>query len=295
LAGLSGFSAVVGLLGYLSLANTLNEYLALISTLVVFVGASLAWKHGFVPARWYLLGHLMLFVSVAVVVFTGWGYLRWPFVSDNGLQTGVAIEVMVFAVALSSRIRLMQSVQAELKVRTEQLTVASETDPLTGAANRAGLAQQASQVLTHPNQRTLILLDLDKFKPVNDLYGHEAGDAVLVEIARRIKALLRADDMVARVGGDEFVVLLNQANDRAVLDHISKRLLDSIAQPVAFGGQMLTVGGSLGIARYPGNGLTLPDLMQAADVAMYHIKKNGRAGYAFFDDVPSPPVAPVSG
>ena len=295
LAGLSGFSAVVGLLGYLSLANTLNEYLALISTLVVFVGASLAWKHGFVPARWYLLGHLMLFVSVAVVVFTGWGYLRWPFVSDNGLQTGVAIEVMVFAVALSSRIRLMQSVQAELKVRTEQLTVASETDPLTGAANRAGLAQQASQVLTHPNQRTLILLDLDKFKPVNDLYGHEAGDAVLVEIARRIKALLRADDMVARVGGDEFVVLLNQANDRAVLEHISQRLLDSIAQPVAFGGQMLTVGGSLGIARYPGNGLTLPDLMQAADVAMYHIKKNGRAGYAFFDDVPNPPPAPVSG
>jgi hypothetical protein len=86
LAVLSGFSAVVGLLGYLSLANTLNEYLALISTLVVFVGASLAWKHGFVPARWYLLGHLMLFVSVAVVVLTGWGYLRWPFVSDNGCR-----------------------------------------------------------------------------------------------------------------------------------------------------------------------------------------------------------------
>ena len=293
LAVLSGLTLVVSLMGYLTLANALNEHLSLLSTLVVFVGAVLSWKRGFAPARWYLLGHVVLFASVVIVVFTNWGYFRLPFMSDNGLQTGVAIEVMVFAVALTSRIRLMQSVHAELKVRTEQLTVASETDPLTGAANRAGLANQAQRVLTHPNERTLILLDLDNFKPVNDLYGHEAGDAVLVEVARRIEAQLRAEDTVARVGGDEFVVLLSQAHDRTVLEHISKRLLDSIGQPVAFADKLLTVGGSLGIARYPGNGLTLPDLMQAADVAMYHIKKNGRAGYAFFDDVPvlAPPVS----
>jgi diguanylate cyclase (GGDEF)-like protein len=175
--------------------------------------------------------------------------------------------------------------QIELEKHAKRLTLASETDPLTGVANRAGLAQQAARVLTSQNERTLLLLDLDKFKPINDLHGHEAGDVVLVEIARRIKALLRSDDMVARVGGDEFVILLTQAHERSVLEQISKRLLAAIVQPVPYAEKELCVGGSLGIARYPGNGLTLPDLMQAADVAMYHIKRNGRAGFAFFDDL----------
>jgi len=283
--GLAMGSAVLGVLGEQTLAQAANEYVSLLGTAVVFVGAVLAWYRGFAPARWYLAGQLALFSTVILAVLINWGYFDSSFMEDNGLQIGVAVEVMVFAVALSSRIRLMQAVQTELKVRTAHLTVASETDPLTGVANRAGLASRAQAVLTLPHQRTLILLDLDQFKPINDQYGHEAGDAVLVEIARRIQAQLRSDDTVARVGGDEFVVLLNHAHERSVLEQISTRLLAAIAQPVEFAGHPLRVGGSLGIARFPGNGLTLPDLMQAADVAMYHVKRNGRAGFAFFEDM----------
>ncbi len=276
---------LLGTIGQQTVAQAFNEYVSLLGTVVVFCGAVLSWYRGFSPARWYIAGQLALFASVFVTVMINWGYLQWPFMEDNGLQIGVATEVMVFAVALSSRIRLMQAMQVELKTRTEHLTRVSETDPLTGVANRTGLANRTDAILRQPYERTLILLDLDKFKPINDLYGHEAGDAVLVEIARRIQALLRNDDTVARVGGDEFVVVLHQALTRTVVEQIAARLLEAIAQPVVFAGQALSVGGSLGIARYPGNGLTLPDLMQAADVAMYHIKRNGRAGYAFFDDL----------
>ena len=120
---------------------------------------------------------------------------------------------------------------------------------------------------------------------MNDVYGHEAGDRVLVAVAQRIRAQLRTEDTLARVGGDEFVVLLNRPLARRDLEQIAARLLEVISQPVAFGEQSLSVGASLGVARFPGNGLTLHDLMQAADVAMYHIKKHGRAGVAFVDDL----------
>ena len=285
LAALAAANALCGTFGLQTLAQEVNEYSSLLGTGVIFVGAVTSWRRGFAPAGWYISGQTALFSTVIITVLNNWGYMEWSFIDDNGLQIGVSIEVMVFAVALGSRIRLMQAVQTELTRKTEHLTLAAETDPLTGVANRAGLAARAQSLLQHPYQRTLLLLDLDKFKPVNDIYGHDAGDAVLVEITRRIKAQIRGTDVVARIGGDEFVVLLSEAHDRATLEIISNRLMATICQPVAFGEHQLSVGSSVGIARYPGNGLALADLMHAADVAMYHIKKNGRAGFAFFDDL----------
>jgi diguanylate cyclase (GGDEF)-like protein len=201
------------------------------------------------------------------------------------MQAGVAIEVIVFATALSSRIRAMHTVNRDLERKTEQLIVTSETDPLTGVANRAGLASNAHKLLVNHRQRTLVMIDLDKFKPINDQHGHAAGDAMLVEIAKRLRAQVRPTDVVARLGGDEFVLLFSEPNDRATLETICKRILSSMVQPLLFEGRSLAVGGSLGVARYPTDGASLDDLLQAADVAMYHIKKNGRANFAFFEDL----------
>ena len=284
-AVVAAINTAVGIAGFQTLAQAVNEYASLGGTALIFVSAVMAWRRGFVPARWYVGGQAALFSTVIITVLNNWGYMDWSFIDDNGLQIGVSIEVMVFAVALGSRIRLMQAVQTELTRKAAHLAIAAETDPLTGVANRAGLAVRAQALLQHPFERTLLLLDLDKFKPVNDVYGHDAGDAVLVEITQRIKAQTRNADVVARIGGDEFVILLSEKLDRKTLEIIAKRLMHTICQPVPFGEHQLSVGSSVGIARYPGNGLALADLMHAADVAMYHIKKNGRAGFAFFDDL----------
>lgn len=278
-------NTVVGMAGFQTLAQAVNEYSSLAGTAIIFVAALLSLRGGFVPARWYVSGQAALFATVIITVLNNWGYLDWSFIGENGLQIGVSIEVMVFAVALGSRVRLMQAMHAELTRKAAHLAIAAETDPLTGVANRAGLAARAQELLQNPFERTLLLLDLDKFKPVNDVYGHDAGDAVLVEVTKRIKAQIRSADVVARIGGDEFVVLLSETLDRKTLEIIANRLMQTICQPVPFGAHQLSVGSSVGIARYPGNGLALADLMQAADVAMYHVKKNGRAGFAFFDDL----------
>ncbi len=152
-------------------------------------------------------------------------------------------------------------------------------DPLTGIYNRGGLAVRAQELLILQRQRTVILIDLDKFKPINDLHGHAAGDAMLVEVARRLTAQMRTSDIVARVGGDGFVVPIVEPHDRVELEAICRRLLAANCEPLMFQGTPLRVGASMGLARYPTHGTALTDLLHAADVAMYHIKKNGRAGF----------------
>lgn len=287
--GFAGFAllvAFIGACGAQSVAQTINENLSLALTLVLFVSAILTWRRGFAPAIWYLMGQSLLFLSVLATVMIYWFHLEFPFIEQNGMQFGATVEVMVFAVALGSRIRLMQRQAAELTRRSEHLTIASQTDPLTGVANRAGLAARAERVLQDPkNAGALLMLDLDKFKPINDQHGHDAGDAVLVAMGARLHALVRDTDSVARIGGDEFVILLVQDNDRPTLERIATRLLQAIGEPILFDGASLSVGGSLGIARFPGDAHTLTELLRVADLAMYQVKKNGRANFALYEDL----------
>jgi diguanylate cyclase (GGDEF)-like protein len=284
-AGVATVTAGLAAWGLAGLGQTLNENVSLVGTLVVAWGAISAWRQGFLPARLYLLGQVALFSAIFIQVLINWGWLDWPFMYDNGMQAGVAIEVMIFATALSARVRALYVVQAELIRKTEHLTQATETDALTGVFNRAGLARRSTELLVNARQRTLLMLDLDKFKPINDVYGHAAGDAMLVEIAARIRQQVRPADVVARLGGDEFAILMSEPNEREVMELICQRILRAIAQPLMYEGHPLVVGGSLGVARYPADAATLDQLLSQADVAMYHIKKNGRAGFAFYEDL----------
>jgi len=149
------------------------------------------------------------------------------------------------------------------------------------------LNKRAAELLAQPGERALMMLDLDHFKPVNDSYGHEAGDHVLRTIAERLLTQVRPEDTVARVGGDEFVILFGDVLDRGALEAIAKRVLAAVTEPVEHGGQCFNVSGSLGIATVPGDGHSLADLMNAADSAMYGIKKSGRAAFAFHTAVHS--------
>lgn len=174
------------------------------------------------------------------------------------------------------------------KQRTAHLEHEVNHDALTGLANRNLLWDRLEQAL-HMAQRQkqlvgILLIDLNNFKAINDTYGHEAGDVVLKVVARRLLASVRDSDTVARLSGDEFVlVLVNQPSLRYTLRMI-ERLRQGLTQPVSFMHKEIEVGASLGVAVYPHDGLTSVDLVRSADVAMYHAKATGRNEIYFFSN-----------
>ena len=273
---------VYGLRGDITLAQRINELLSLAGMLTVFVAALLVLARGYRPAAWYIAGQVLLFSSVLTVVMVNWGHLDSPFMLASGLQIGVSAELVVFGIALSSRVRLLQREQSRLETRAASLAKEARTDPLTGLANRTGLAVGAQDVLDLPGNHALMLLDLDRFKPVNDVHGHAAGDAVLVEVARRLTQAVREGDTVARLGGDEFVILFGDAPSRAALEERAARLQAALREPVAIGpGQTVGIDSSIGVAMAPQDGRTLEQLLLAADTAMYGAKDAGRGRFLF--------------
>ena len=276
----AALAALLGLLGRFGAAQTANEIVASVGALIAAVAAVIMLRRGYRPAQWYLGGQAVLFLSVLGVVLVNWNLIDAPFLLANGLQIGVAAEMVVFAIALSRRISGLRSSQIALRLRADHLAQAAATDPLTGLANRTGLAQNAERLLADGAAHALMLLDLDQFKPINDTHGHDAGDVVLRAVAARLQAAMRAGDIVARLGGDEFVILLAAPLADDALAALARRLGAAVRAPVEFQGQALTVGVSSGIARSPQDGRTLTELMRSADQAMYQAKQT-RSGHAF--------------
>lgn len=159
-------------------------------------------------------------------------------------------------------------------------------DPLTGLPNRASLMDRLEQhmhVAAHRDQRlALLFIDLDHFKRVNDSLGHLVGDGLLRTVAQRITGVLRASDLVARFGGDEFMVLLPDAQERAQVEEVANKLLRAIEMPVDVDGHSLSVTPSIGVAVFPEHGDTSDTLIKHADTAMYVAKSRGRANCQFF-------------
>jgi len=175
----------------------------------------------------------------------------------------------------------------ELHRRNSLLREAADRDPLTGLLNRRGLDREIKRamgaVLAGENCG-LLYLDLDKFKLVNDSYGHEIGDGLLRETARRLQTAARQGDFVARIGGDEFVVLLVHPVDQTVLELVSMRVLRACAAPVMMHDQAVGVGVSIGAAQAPRDAVAPRDLLRAADRAMFDAKRAGRGQVVFAGD-----------
>ncbi|HCV76320.1 MAG TPA: bifunctional diguanylate cyclase/phosphodiesterase, partial [Pseudomonas sp.] len=158
----------------------------------------------------------------------------------------------------------------------------SQHDSLTGLANRLQLQHYLARKLAQSRTPlTLLSLDLDRFKPVNDSLGHAAGDRVLQEIARRLQASLRPGGLVARLGGDEFIVVLLGHLDVATVDQICARLVNAIGRPILLEEQSVSVGTSIGIAQAPDQATQVEDLLRLADIALYQAKAAGRNGWCF--------------
>jgi diguanylate cyclase (GGDEF)-like protein/PAS domain S-box-containing protein len=158
-------------------------------------------------------------------------------------------------------------------------------DTLTGLPNRALLQERVQRMLDgcpHGRAVAVMFLDLDRFKEVNDSFGHELGDALLCEVAARLRKVMRPGDVIARLGGDEFVVAAECAGAQDA-EVIAAKLLDALALPVRVGGQEVTAGGSIGISMFPHDAGTRELLFQTADTAMYGAKRAGRNRYRFFE------------
>jgi diguanylate cyclase (GGDEF)-like protein len=148
-------------------------------------------------------------------------------------------------------------------------------DALTGLPNRTHLHRRANRQLRRDAPAAMLLIDLDRFKEVNDTLGHDYGDALLVEVAERLSGALRRDDTLARFGGDEFAVLVAGAPDRAAVIELAGRLQEALRRPFALRGVAVELEASIGVAFYPEHGRTAGRLLQRADVAMYDAKRGG--------------------
>ena len=159
-------------------------------------------------------------------------------------------------------------------------------DPLTGLANRTLLNERLkaaiSDALRDKLSGALAFIDLDNFKHVNDSFGHDAGDAVLVEISRRIRDNMRGDDTVARVGGDEFVVVLTEQPGCEHVADLMARIRNSVGAPIIAGGQEILTSASIGVSMFPRDGDNVDRIMRAADAAMYHAKTLGKNNCQFY-------------
>ncbi len=176
---------------------------------------------------------------------------------------------------------------SELRDNQDELEHLAQHDPLTGLPNRRKFQERLDQALAQarrfPQTVSVLFIDLDRFKIINDRHGHEVGDVVLQTVARRLQAVLREVDTVARIGGDEFVALLGAPATPEQLDAIANKLLQVLGEPVRFEGLQLDLGCSIGIASYPNDAGNATDLLAAADHAMYAAKTAGRNTHRFFD------------
>ncbi|WPL22221.1 Cyclic di-GMP phosphodiesterase Gmr [Thiorhodovibrio frisius] len=166
--------------------------------------------------------------------------------------------------------------------RIEQLAY---TDALTGLPNRVQLSERIEFAIGFARREhssfSVLFIDIDRFKQINDSLGHLFGDQVLIEVARRITGCLRRVDTTARIGGDEFVLLLHQS-DAAGAEKTARRLLEVMSLPFEIEGMKFSLGCSIGVAIYPEDGETLDDLIKNADSAMYHVKERGRGDFGFY-------------
>ncbi len=164
------------------------------------------------------------------------------------------------------------------------------SDPLTGLPNRqlfqkrlvAALEQPAEGPASPGTGPAILLVDLDRFKAVNDTLGHPVGDGLLRLVAKRLRSALRPADLIARLGGDEFIVLVSPPPEPASLAALAQRIVDMIGRPYLVDGHQVNIGASVGVSQAPGGGCDEAQLMRAADLALYHAKNSGRGTVSFF-------------
>jgi diguanylate cyclase (GGDEF)-like protein len=239
-----------------------------------------------------------LCAAVLALHFTGMTAFRIemaPVQAPAGLLIGstllatVIMAVCAVILALSLFGSLVDGhLSSRLTREAETLHHLAHHDALTGLPNRLHCNQHIAELVTTRSGAdtgvAVLCLDLDRFKQVNDVFGHQGGDRVLVQVGIRLQSLVRPTDIVARIGGDEFVVLVVPPIAAAAAATLAGRIIDAMSASFQLDGQQVTIGTSVGLALAPADGVTGPDLLKNADIALYQAKKDGRGTYRFFKE-----------
>ncbi|WP_432239120.1 EAL domain-containing protein [Herbaspirillum robiniae] len=238
-----------------------------------------------------VMEHLRALIDAEIYPSCG----AWPIIGKEGQLLGVFSALLKENQAPSAEYLQLANIAADLasvaiesRRADERIRHLAHYDELTGLPNRFLCTQHVSNAITHAEHRdgmvAVFLMDLDRFKNINDTFGHETGEAVLQEIAQRFRNSLRELDILARVGGDEFIVLVDDFDDPLQLGEIAQKLLAEARKPFIIDGQEATLSASIGIATYPGDGNNAQALIKNADIAMYRAKHHGKDDYRFFSD-----------
>lgn len=204
---------------------------------------------------------------------------------DGEAYTGHAVISAVLANdnSVAHRVALVADV-TELRRRDGEMWQQANFDRLTGLANRSLINDRLESMINHARRHgtevVVLFIDLDHFKPVNDRFGHEVGDLLLQQVAQRLLKLFRNEDTVARLGGDEFVVAMPADAGSAAIAPTAAKVVESLSQPFEVEGHRVSIGCSVGVARFPEDGENIDQLLAAADRAMYRAKNTGRGRWS---------------
>ena len=244
------------------------------------------------PAHSFI--YLPLSIEKKVIgVLTVQGYAKNAY-TDHHLRfltalapyVAIAVENSLIHVRVEELNRELKGEKEQLERATHQISYLANHDSLTGLPNRRllfELLRTSFEMARRSGSKVGILyVDLDDFKPINDRFGHLAGDRALVEISERLQSVLRASDTVARVGGDEFIAVLNHVRNKTDVDSAARKVMEVCDSPLDFLGEDCRIGASMGIAIFPDDGDSLEALVHCADSAMYSIKHTSKKGYAFY-------------
>jgi len=226
----------------------------------------------------YINSQSVLLGIITIIV----GVFAWWVVLSAESQTVAESE-------LNARNEELKQEVLERKKAENQIKQLAFYDSLTGLVNRRYFQDQGEQSIARAERKqsklALLMLDLDRFKPVNDSLGHLAGDELLQQVAQRIVSQVREVDMVARIGGDEFVVLLENLTCREDAARIAKKIISKLSEKFQLTqNNEVSIGASIGISLYPEGGRFIATLLDNADLALYHVKDNGRGHFAYFSE-----------
>jgi diguanylate cyclase (GGDEF)-like protein len=244
-------------------------------------------------AGWWMSAVSMGALSIAAYLFTS-GVIVFPvdanrYVTEPTSWISFLIAVSLLPILVFHAISVFQDstqtlLQTVNKQRMELERLATH-DQLTGLP-LPNLAMDRLDVAMHSAQRSgrkvaVMFIDLDDFKGINDTFGHEAGDHVLVALSTRILRALRAEDTAARIGGDEFIAILASVDSMDEAGLVAQRIMEEVSQPIVWSGNSMKLGASIGISLYPDHAQDALSLKRAADAAMYSVKHTGKNGFAF--------------